>query len=91
MAIVWSTRASLIEQDPAARSSSSGPGLISPGALAVLKGNPGGKDAVMSSSPAPGSGKAVGMFDKLGQGPANPAADALIPPTKRINPSIRKT
>ena len=31
--------------------------------------------------------KQLVMFDKLGQGPANPAADALIPADKkRINP-----
>jgi len=89
MALVWSTRASLMEKD------SGGTikfiwdeGLISPGSLAVLKGNPGGKDAAMKfiasmADPA----KQLVMFDLLGQGPANPATDALIPEDKkRINP-----
>ncbi len=89
MALVWSTRASLMEKD------SGGTikfiwdeGLISPGALAVLKGNPGGKDAAMKfiasmSDPA----RQLMMFDLIGQGPGNPATDALIPDDKkRINP-----
>ena len=89
MAIVWSTRASLIEQD------SGGSikfiwdqGLISPGALAVLKGNPGGKEAAMKFiASAQDPEKQLVMFDKLGQGPANPAADALIPDDKKnFNP-----
>ncbi|TIQ15924.1 MAG: ABC transporter substrate-binding protein, partial [Mesorhizobium sp.] len=48
MAIVWSTRASLIEQDSGGQIKFIwDQGLISPGALAVLKNNPGGKDAAM--------------------------------------------
>ena len=81
MAIIWSTRASLLDRD------SNGQikfiwdqGLISPGALAVIKNNPGGKEAAMkfiasTSDPQ----KQLIMFDMLGQGPANPATDALIP------------
>ena len=89
MALIWSTRASILEKD------SGGTikfiwdeGLISPGSLAVLKGNPGGKENAMKfiasmSDPA----RQIVMFDMLGQGPANPAADALIPEDKkRINP-----
>ncbi len=89
MALIWSTRASILERD------SGGTikfiwdeGLISPGALAVLKGNPGGKENAMKfiasmSDPA----RQLVMFEMLGQGPANPATDALIPEDKkRINP-----
>ncbi|MGX9119589.1 ABC transporter substrate-binding protein [Mesorhizobium sp. BHbsci] len=89
MAIVWSTRASLIEQDSGGKIKFIwDQGLISPGALAVLKGNPGGKDAAMKFiASAQDPEKQLIMFDKLGQGPANPAADALIPADKkRINP-----
>jgi putative spermidine/putrescine transport system substrate-binding protein len=89
MALIWSTRASILEQD------SNGQvkfiwdqGLISPGAMAVIKNNPGGKDTAMkfiASSQDPQ--KQLVMFNLLGQGPANPAADALIPDDKkRINP-----
>jgi putative spermidine/putrescine transport system substrate-binding protein len=89
MAIVWSTRAGLIEKD------SGGSikfiwdqGLISPGAMAVLKGNPGGKDNAMKFiASAQDPKKQLVMFEKLGQGPANPAADALVPADqKRLNP-----
>ncbi|TPI37511.1 ABC transporter substrate-binding protein [Mesorhizobium sp. B3-1-6] len=89
MAIVWSTRASLIEQDSGGQIKFIwDQGLISPGALAVLKNNPGGKDAAMKFiASAQDPQKQLVMFDKLGQGPANPAADALIPADKkRINP-----
>jgi putative spermidine/putrescine transport system substrate-binding protein len=89
MALIWSTRASILEQD------SNGQikfiwdqGLISPGAMAVIKNNPGGKDNAMkfiASSQDPQ--KQLVMFNMLGQGPANPATDALIPADKkRINP-----
>ncbi len=81
MALIWSTRARLIEQD------SGGDikfiwneGLISPGAMAVLKGNPGGKENAMKFiASAQDPAKQLVMFEMLGQGPANPAADALIP------------
>ena len=89
MALVWSTRAQLIEQDSGGQIKFTwDEGLISPGALAVLKGNPGGKEAAMkfiASTQIPE--RELVMFDKLGQGPANPAADALIPDDKKgINP-----
>ncbi|CAN7219866.1 ABC transporter substrate-binding protein [Rhizobium sp. LjRoot30] len=89
MALIWSTRASLIEKD------SGGSikfvwdqGLISPGAMAVLKGNPGGKEAAMKFiASAQDPKKQVIMFEMLGQGPANPAADALLSAEQaRLNP-----
>ncbi|HEY3624592.1 MAG TPA: ABC transporter substrate-binding protein [Roseiarcus sp.] len=85
MAIIWSTRASLLDRD------SNGQikfiwdqGSISPGALAVIKNNPGGKEAAMkfiasTSDPQ----RQLIMFNLLGQGPANPATDALIPADQR--------
>ncbi|MGE0211321.1 MAG: ABC transporter substrate-binding protein [Parvibaculaceae bacterium] len=85
MAIVWSTRAMLMEQD-----SGGGikyiwdQGLLSPGALGVIKNNPGGKENAMkfiASAQAPE--KQLVIFDMLAQGPANPATDALIPEDKR--------
>ncbi|MBN8631381.1 MAG: ABC transporter substrate-binding protein [Rhodobacterales bacterium] len=89
MALIWSTRAKLIEQD------SGGDiafiwdqGLVAPGALGVLKGNPGGKEAAMQFiASAQDPEKQLVMFRMLGQGPANPAADALLPPEEaRYNP-----
>ncbi|URK85889.1 ABC transporter substrate-binding protein (plasmid) [Rhizobium sp. RCAM05350] len=89
MALIWSTRAGLIEKD------SGGSikfiwdqGLISPGAMGVIKGNPGGKDAAMKFiASAQDPKKQVIMFEMLGQGPANPAADALLSPEQaRLSP-----
>ncbi len=81
MGIVWSTRAKLLEQDSGGRIKYIwNEGLLSPGALSVMKGNPGGKDAAMqflATTQIPE--RQLVMFEMLGQGPANPAADALIP------------
>ncbi|PZO80273.1 MAG: polyamine ABC transporter substrate-binding protein [Mesorhizobium amorphae] len=89
MGLVWSTRASLIEQDSGGRIKFLwDQGLISPGALGVIKNNPAGKDAAMRFiASAQDPEKQLVMFEKLGQGPANPAADALVPEDrKRFNP-----
>lgn len=89
MALIWSTRASLLEQD------SDGDikftwveGLIAPGSMAVLKGNPGGAEAAMNFiASAQDPARQLVLFELLGNGPANPAADALIPEErKRFNP-----
>ena len=89
MALIWSTRAKLLEAD------SGGDikfiwdqGLIAPGSMAVIKGNPGGAEAAMKfiASAQDPSGQVV-MFNLLGQGPANPATDALLPAEDaRFNP-----
>jgi putative spermidine/putrescine transport system substrate-binding protein len=89
MALIWSTRASLIEKDSGGRIKFIwDQGLISPGAMAVLKGNPGGKENAMKFiASAQDPERQVIMFQMLGQGPANPATDALIPAEqKQINP-----
>jgi putative spermidine/putrescine transport system substrate-binding protein len=88
MALIWSTRAQLLEQDSGGNIKFIwDQGLISPGALGVMKGNPGGKDNAMkfiASAQAPE--RQLEMFNLLGQGPANPATDALIPADKkRVN------
>lgn len=89
MALIWSTRASILEQDSGGQIKFIwDQGLISPGAMAVIKNNPGGKDNAMKFiASAQDPQKQLVMFDMLGQGPANPATDALIPADKkRINP-----
>ncbi|KXF77020.1 polyamine ABC transporter substrate-binding protein [Paramesorhizobium deserti] len=88
MAIIWSTRAQLLEQDTGGQIKFIwDQGLISPGALGVMKNNPGGRENAMkfiASAQAPE--RQLEMFNLLGQGPANPATDALIPADrKRIN------
>ncbi|WP_109464186.1 ABC transporter substrate-binding protein [Albibacillus kandeliae] len=89
MALIWSTRAKLIEEDSEGDVSFTwDEGLISPGAMAVIKGNPGGAKAAMDFiASAQDPEKQLVMFEMLAQGPANPAADALIPEDqKRFNP-----
>jgi putative spermidine/putrescine transport system substrate-binding protein len=89
MALVWSTRAKLLESD------SKGDikfiwnqGLIAPGSMAVIKGNPGGAAAAMKFiASAQNPARQLVMFNLLAQGPANPATDALLPPADaRFNP-----
>jgi putative spermidine/putrescine transport system substrate-binding protein len=89
MALIWSTRASLLDKDSGGQIKFFwDQGLISPGALAVIKNNPGGKENAMkfiasTSDPK----KQLIMFEMLGQGPANPETDALIPADqKKYNP-----
>jgi putative spermidine/putrescine transport system substrate-binding protein len=88
MALVWSTRAALIEQDTNGQIKFVwDQGLLSPGALAVIKGNPGGAaNAMKFIASTQDPKRQLVMFDMLLQGPANPATDALIPVDKqRLN------
>lgn len=85
MALVWSTRAGLIEKDSEGQIKYVfDQGILTPGGMAVIKNNPAGKATAMKYVAAcqDPAGQIV-MFDLLGQGPANPAADALIPADKR--------
>lgn len=89
MAIVWSTRASLLEKDSGGQIKFIwDQGLLAPGAMAVIKNNPGGRDNAMKFlAHAQDPARQLVIFDMLGQGPANPAADAMLPPEKaRLNP-----
>lgn len=85
MALVWSTRARLLEQDTDGEVSFTWQdGIVSPGAMAVIKGNPGGAEAAMKFiAAAQDPERQLVMFDMLSQGPANPAADDLIPEDQR--------
>ena len=89
MALVWSTRASLLEKDSGGDIKFTWvDGLVAPGAMSVLKNNPGGAEAAMKFiASAQDPARQAVLFDLLGNGPANPAADALIPAdNKRYNP-----
>lgn len=85
MALIWNTRARLIEEDTGGDVTFTwNEGLISPGALGVLKDNPAGPEAAMqfiafTHEPQ----RQLVMFEMLGQAPANPATDALIPEDQR--------
>jgi putative spermidine/putrescine transport system substrate-binding protein len=89
MAVIWNTRASLLEKD------TDGDigfiwqdGILAPGSTGVLKNNPGGKDAAMKFiASAQDPAQQAELFSLLGNGPANPAADALLnDEDKRLNP-----
>jgi len=89
MALVWSTRAKLLEADTGGDIKFIwDQGLIAPGSMAVLKGNPGGAEAAMKFiASAQDPARQAVMFQLTGQGPANPAADTLLPPEDaRFNP-----
>ncbi len=88
-ALLRSTRAKLLEQDSGGNIKFiCDQGLISPGAMAVIKGNPGGAETAMkviASAQVPE--KELVMFEMLGQGPVNLANTALIPEAeRRFNP-----
>ena len=85
MGIVWSTRAKLLEEETDGRIKYVwNEGLLSPGTLAIMANNPGGTDAAMQFlASAQDPQRQLVMFEKLGQGPANPEADALIPEDQR--------
>lgn len=89
MVLVWSTRAKLLEKDSGGDISFIwDQGLIAPGSMAVIKGNPGGAEAAMKFiASAQDPARQLVMFNLLAQGPANPATDALLPPEDaRYNP-----
>ena len=89
MALIWSTRAGLVEKDSGGSISFIwDQGLIAPGAMGVIKGNPGGREAAMAFiASAQDPQKQVVMFEMLGQGPANPAADGMLTAEQaRLNP-----
>jgi len=56
--------------------------------MAVIKGNAGGRDNAMKFiASAQDPKRQLVMFEMLGQGPANPAADSMLPKGKaRFNP-----
>lgn len=81
MAIVWHTRAMLLEQDSEGEIGMTwAEGILAPGSTGVLMNNPAGEKAAMDyiaySQDAEAQAK---LFELLGNGPANPEADALIP------------
>lgn len=89
MALIWNTRASLLEKDTDGDISFIWQdGIVGPGGIGVLKGNPGGKEAAMkyiaaTQDPA----RQAMLFELMGNGPSNPAADALIAEeNRRFNP-----
>ena len=90
MALIWSTRASLIEKDSGRQDQVHlGPGPDLAGRAGRAQGQSGrqGRRDEVHRLRRRIPKKQLVMFDMLGQGPANPATDALIPEDKKsINP-----
>lgn len=85
MGMVWSTRAMRMTEDSNGRIQwSYNNAFVNPSVWAVLENNPAGAQPAMefiAHAQDPES-QAV-LFEELGNGPANPAADKLIPAGKR--------
>ncbi|WP_226550647.1 ABC transporter substrate-binding protein [Celeribacter naphthalenivorans] len=89
MALIWNTRAGLLHKDTEGEITFTWDGgIIGPGGIGVLKDNPGGTEAAMKYIAATQEPeRQVVLFEMLGNGPSNPAADALIPEEDRwLNP-----
>ena len=85
MGLLWSTRAALIDRDTGGDVTFTwNEGLISTGCFGVMKDAPAGVKNVMEFIAfAQDPERQLVMFQMLNQGPANPAADALIPEDMR--------
>lgn len=85
LGMVWHTRAHVMNQDTDGRIQwSYNNGFLVPSSWAVLENNPGGEKAAMDFiAYAQDPETQVTLFDAMTNGPANPAADALIPEEKR--------
>ena len=87
--VVWSARARLIEEESGGHIKYVwDQGILSPGTFAVMADNPAGRASAMRFiAEAQDPERQLVMFERLGQGPANPATDALIPSDQaRHNP-----
>lgn len=85
MGMVWSTRAMRMSEDSDGRIAwTYDQGFVNPSTWAVLDDNPGGADAAMQFiAHAQDPQSQAELFKALGNGPANPAADELIPAESR--------
>ena len=90
MGEIWHTRASVLERDTNGRVTFTwNQGNVAPGTWVVPKGNPAGGEWAMrwiASMQEPK--RQIEALKCFGQGPANPATAALLPPElRRINPT----
>jgi putative spermidine/putrescine transport system substrate-binding protein len=80
MGWLWHTRANLLKRDTAGRIDwSYAGGLLQPGLWVVPKGNPAGKQAMVAIAAMQEPEGQVKLLAAMGNGPANPAASALVP------------
>ena len=89
MGWLWNTRANLLKRDTQGRIDwSFDNALLQPGLWTVPKGNPAGAQAMVAIAAMQDPPGQVSLLAALGNGPANPAAAALVPPELQpIDPS----
>jgi putative spermidine/putrescine transport system substrate-binding protein len=90
MGMLWHTRATTLFRETNGRFDWTwNQGFLVPGTWLVPKGNPAGKDVYRFIRSAQIPERQIALLEALGNGPANPAAAALVPPElKRFDPSI---
>lgn len=80
MGWLWNTRAGLLKRDTKGRIDYNfNGGLLQPGLWTVPKGNPAGAQAMAAIAAMQAPEGQVSLLKALGNGPANPQADALVP------------
>ena len=92
MGWLWHTRANLLKRDTSSRIDwSFAGGVLQPGLWTVPKGNPAGKQAMVAIAAMQDPPGQVSLLGAMGNGPANPAAAALVPSElEAVNPSSPK-
>jgi putative spermidine/putrescine transport system substrate-binding protein len=86
MGWLWHTRAVLLKRDTNNRVTYSfDGGLLQPGLWVVPKGNPAGKQAMVAIASMQEPEGQVKLLGALGNGPANPAAQAIVPAELHAN------
>lgn len=88
MGWLWHTRAIILKRDTKGRVDwSFDGGLLQPGLWVVPKGNPAGKQAMTAIAAMQAPEGQVALLRSMGNGPANPAAEPLVPDDlKAIDP-----
>ena len=80
MGWLWNTRANLLKRDTKGKINFAfDGGVLQPGLWVVPKGNPAGKQAMVAIASMQDPEGQVKLLGALGNGPANPAAAALVP------------
>jgi putative spermidine/putrescine transport system substrate-binding protein len=90
MGLIWHTRASVLHRDTKGRITwTFNQGILHPGIWIVPRGNPAGPPAAMQAIAAMQAPEGqVKLLELLGNGPANPAAQPLVPAALRdTNPT----
>lgn len=80
MGWLWNTRANVLKRDTKGRIDwTFEGGLLQPGLWVVPKGNPAGKQAMVAIASMQAPEGQITLLQALGNGPANPHADPLVP------------